>query len=120
VERAQVVYALEMLVELLLEEGVETEADLARWLARPGSLERLRRVKGIKDKTANYLQILVGDQTVAIDRHLFRFLAEAGAATTDYGVAHAAITAAAEQLGVPVAVLDHNIWRYMSERPPTG
>jgi hypothetical protein len=107
---------LDQLIAFLLHEQIETEPQLAAWINQPGNLDRLRGIKGIKDKTANYIKILVGGQSVAVDRHLFRFLAEAGAPTSDYSVAHATIGKAAERLGVEPAVLDHSIWRYMSER----
>jgi hypothetical protein len=105
------------LIRLLLEYGVETEDDLRAWLERPENLELLQRIKGIKDKTTDYLQILVGIQTVAVDMHLFDFLAEAGAQTSDYAEARQVLRETAALLGVEPAKLDHSIWRYRSERP---
>ncbi|MGA9542650.1 MAG: hypothetical protein WBQ85_03725 [Candidatus Sulfotelmatobacter sp.] len=105
------------LIKLLLEHGVETDDDLRAWLELPENLVRLQWIKGIKDKTADYLQILVGIQTVAVDMHLFDFLAEAGAPTSDYAEAHKILSEAAAVLGVEPAKLDHSIWRYRSERP---
>ena len=104
------------LINLLLEHAVETEDDLRAWLERPENLARLQWINGIKDKTADYLQILVGIQTVAVDRHLFDFLAEAGAPTDDYAEANKILRETAALLGVEPAKLDHSIWRYMSER----
>lgn len=104
------------LTRLLVAEGVETEDQFRAWVAVPGNLDRLRRIKGIKDKTANYIEILLGKQSVAVDRHLFRFLAEAGLPTSNYDEAHVLIRDAAVLLGVDVSLLDHSIWRYMSER----
>jgi hypothetical protein len=104
------------LTRLLVAEGVETEDEFRAWVAVPGNLDRLRRIKGIKDKTANYVEILLGKQSVAVDRHLFRFLSEAGVPTSDYDDAHALIRDAAILLGVEASILDHSIWRYMSER----
>ena len=101
---------------MLLHNGVETEDQLRTWLEVPANLERLRRIKGIKDKTAHYLQILVGTQTVAVDVHLFRFLAEAGVPTNSYDEAQQTIRDAAALLGVESSILDHSLWRYMSER----
>src|SRR5438552_5608244 len=72
---------LQALVSLLLQNGIETENQLRIWLENPANLQRLRQIKGIKDKTAHYLQILVGAQAVAVDGHLFQFLAEAGMPT---------------------------------------
>lgn len=105
------------LINLLLEHGVETEDDLRAWLEHAENLVRLQGINGIKDKTADYLQILVGIQTVAVDMHLFGFLAEAGVPTSDYAEAHKILRETATLLGVEAAKLDHSIWRYRSERP---
>ena len=51
------------LIDLLVVHGVETEDDLRSWLENPDNMVRLQEIKGIKDKTAHYLQILVGIQT---------------------------------------------------------
>jgi len=58
----------------------------------------------------------VGIPESAIDRHLFAFLALAGIDTVGYEAAQAIINAAADQLGVGRAHLDHSIWQYMSRR----
>ena len=107
------------LTNLLLQSGVETEEELRAWLERPGNVGRLQQIKGIKDKTADYLKILVGIQTVAVDTHLFRFLTDAGVPTDNYARAHRLIGEAAELLGVEPAKLDYSIWRYMSRRAAT-
>ncbi len=111
---------LTALIDLLLEDGVETEDELRTWLQKPEHVGRLQRIKGIKDKTADYLKILAGIQTVAVDIHLFQFLTEAGVPTNNYPEAHRIIREAADLLGVEQARLDHSIWRYMSRRPATG
>jgi len=107
---------LQDLVSLLLQHGIETEDQLRIWLENPASLQRLCQIKGIKDKTAHYLQILVGVQTIAVDSHLFRFLTEAGVPTNTYDKAHHLIRETSTVLGVEPSILDHSIWRYMSER----
>src|SRR5208337_4266449 len=105
------------LIKLLLENGVETEDELKAWLERPDNIRLIQRIKGIKDKTADYLQILVGIQTLAVDMHLFGFLAEAGVPTSNYAEAHKILRETAALIGVEPAKLDHSIWRYRSERP---
>ena len=107
------------LVKVLLENRIETEEDLRAWLEIDASIVRLHQIKGIKDKTSDYLKILVGAQTVAVDTHLFGFLDEAGVPTRDYAEAHRILREAAELLGVDASKLDHSIWRYGSS-PPTG
>jgi endonuclease III len=102
------------LVKVLLENGIETEEELRVWLELPDSIICLHQIKGIKDKTTDYLRILVGAQTVAVDMHLFGFLEEAGVPTRDYAEAHRILREVAEILGVEASRLDHSIWRYGS------
>lgn len=97
-------------------EGVETEADLAAWLASPANRERLSRLHGIGPKTVDYMQILVGIDNSAVDRHLIAFVERAGVHAPSYGECKRVIDEAADLLGVEKAVLDHSIWRYMSDR----
>ncbi len=104
------------LVDLLLSNRIETEAELRVWLENPANLKRVQQVRGVKDKTAHYLHILVGGETVAIDMHLFDFLAEAGLPTKDFAVAHRIVVEAAALLGIQPSILDHSIWQYMSNR----
>lgn len=104
------------LARFLVAQGVETKDQFRAWAAVPGNLDRLRVIKGIKDKTVNYVEILLGRSSVAVDRHLFRFLAEAGLPTTGYAVAQGVVRDAAILLGVDPTILDHSIWRHMSER----
>jgi hypothetical protein len=105
------------LVKVLLENHIETEEDLRAWLEFPESINRLHQIKGIKDKTTDYLKILVGAQTVAVDMHLFDFLEEAGVPTRDYAEAHRVLREAADLLGIEASKLDHSIWRYRSSLP---
>ncbi len=102
---------LRELIDVLQEHNIETHDQLLTWLEQPANRERLQQIKWIKEKTADYLA-----QDVAVDRHLFDFLAEAGAPTNDYGEAHQIICEAAVLLGVESTTLDHSIWRYMSKR----
>jgi hypothetical protein len=107
---------LRQLVKVLLHHRIETEDHLRIWLEDPANLNRLRQIKGIKDKTVHYLQILIGAQTVAVDIHLFRLLTQAGLSTNNYEAAHQLILETAALLGIGPPILDHSIWRYMSER----
>lgn len=97
-------------------EGVETEAELRHWLQRPDNLTRLRALPGVGPKTVDYLQILVGISTSAVDRHLAQFLANAGIAASTYEERQQVIRETAKLLGQDEAVLDYGIWLYMSDR----
>jgi 3-methyladenine DNA glycosylase/8-oxoguanine DNA glycosylase len=97
-------------------EGVDTDSDLLDWLENPDNCGRLRSISGVGDKTVDYFKLLVGMSTVAIDRHLRRFLDEANVEAGEYAEAQAVIARAADMLGVSSSCLDHSIWTYMSEK----
>ncbi|MEI6613469.1 MAG: hypothetical protein WCL37_01100 [Chrysiogenales bacterium] len=103
------------LTELFLKEGVETEADLKAWLGYPTNIQKLERIKGIGNKTVDYLKWLSGIPTAAVDIHLFRFLELAGIYTKDYFEAKDIINRTADLRGINRTVFDHSIWKYMSE-----
>jgi hypothetical protein len=104
------------LIDVLRANNIETESDLRIWMTREESCEQLKRIKGIGKKTIDYLKILCGLETVAVDRHLQKFVIMAGLPATDYDEIKNLIVEAADVLSVPYSHLDHSIWRFMSTR----
>jgi hypothetical protein len=104
------------LTKFFLSEGVETEVELSKWMESESNKCRLLTIKGIGQKTADYIRILVGSQTVAVDRHVNTLLMEAGIQTSSYKEARDIINHSADFLGVKRAFFDHSIWQYMSRR----
>jgi hypothetical protein len=102
------------LTRLLLENGVQTEADLRRWITTPLNADRLLRTKGIGPKTVDYIGLLVGVPTVAIDRHIRKFIAMAGVQVDDYDELKLLVLESAEILELDPGTLDHSIWHYLS------
>ncbi|MBA4417098.1 MAG: hypothetical protein C0392_04190 [Syntrophus sp. (in: bacteria)] len=103
------------LTELFLKEGVENEVDLKAWLGNHTNIQKLEQIKGIGNKTVDYLKWLSGIPTAAVDIHLFRFLELAGIFTKDYFEAKGIINGTADLRGLNRTVFDHSIWKYMSE-----
>ncbi len=97
-------------------ETVETTNDLRSWLQTEENIPRLKQQRGVGDKTTDYFKILVGLSTSAIDRHIFKFLEEAGISVQDYQAAQRLVHEAADIIGIDYSVLDHNLWQYMSKR----
>ena len=97
-------------------EGIETEADLKTWLENEANIVRLKELRGIGNKTADYFKILCGIPTSAVDRHLIKFLNTAGIEIdrVSYSEVREIINKSAEQMGINKSVLDHSIWKYMS------
>lgn len=99
------------------DENVESEKDLKAWLSTPGNDVRLRSQRGVGPKTVDYFRLLTGMSTVAIDRHLMRFVKMAGIDVVLYEEARDVVEEAASILTVPAEILDHSIWSYMARRP---
>lgn len=97
--------------------NIETEDDLKKWLI--DHRDELIQIKGIKHKTADYFKILVGLDASAVDRHLTAFVNAAGIAASDYNDVQTVIDQAASALNVPRAILDHSIWRHLSNKKTT-
>ncbi len=102
------------LAKLLALRQIETESDLRSWLRHAENRDTLLTIKGIGPKTVDYLGLLLGEQTVAVDTHVFKLLHAANLSTLDYAQAQRLVTDAADEMGVLRATLDFSIWRYMS------
>jgi len=104
------------LTKYFLSEKVETEDDLSKWLESESNKCRLFTIKGIGQKTVDYIGILVGSQTNAVDRHIKTLLMEADIQTSSYKEIQDIVNYSADLLGVKRAFFDHSIWQYMSRR----
>lgn len=102
------------IVNFLDTQFVDTESDLRRWLLLPGSLEKLRDQPGFGNKTIDYIKIVVGLESVAVDRHVITMLGRAGIHDVDYSDARNIVMGAADLLKVNPSILDHSIWYYIS------
>lgn len=98
------------------EEGIETEDDLTAWLLEPINASVLKSISGVGEKTFDYFKILVGLETNAVDRHLENFIQDAGITVSGYKKQQEIINQAADNMNIRRAVLDHSIWKYMSEK----
>ncbi len=111
---------IEKLTEFLINQSVETEDEFKCWLNKKSNIDALKKLPGIKDKTADYFKILTGHNTNAVDRHLIGFLEKAGITVTSYKEAQDIISQVATKLGIEESYLDHSIWKYMSESTQEG
>ncbi len=104
------------IARFLKSEAVETEEDLKSWLAREVNIGKLMKQRGIGNKTLDYIKMLAGIPSIAIDRHMNSILKEANVHSDGYIEARSIIGKAAELMCVDKHVLDHSIWKYMSSR----
>ncbi len=94
--------------------SVESEPDLALYLGERENEAKLLSIRGIGEKTIDYLKNLVGLSTVAVDRHVRNFVALAGITANSYAEVRHAVINAAHWLRLPPATLDYSIWTFMS------
>ena len=105
---------IDQLSWLFFRANVETESQLSVWLNKGNNIQQLMQLNGVGPKTIDYLKMLSGTQTVAIDRHLFHFLRLAGIFTNSYKEASLIYKKGASLLHMHEYELDKKIWLYMS------
>ncbi len=93
---------------------IQNEEELAQWLESDKNLNELLKVEGIGPKTIDYLKMLSGNQSIAIDRHLFKYLRLANITVSEYADAHAIYCVASQMLGIDLYSFDRIIWTAMS------
>ena len=106
------------LVAFLQGQKVETVAGLKEWGEVPGNPDLLLPVKGVGPKTRDYLLMMAGASTPAVDVHLKNFVREAGVTVSDsdYEEAKEIITTASKLYGVTPFQFDQGIWLYMAKK----
>ena len=100
------------------EKRIENENDLRIWLENDINVARLKNIGGIGDKTTNYLKMLTGISTTAVDRHMIDFLnlARIDIDIGIYSEAKEIIDETADRMGIEGFILDNSIWMYMSTK----
>jgi endonuclease III len=107
---------IRQLTSHLRAEQIDTVQEFAAWLDLPSNATSLFEIKGIKDKTVDYLRLLVGLPGAAVDRHLRRFVQRAWPPATTYAEVHDLVVRAAEVGGHELGGLEHAIWNYESRQ----
>jgi len=109
------------LTNFFIKEKINNETNLKKWLKKDENITEIKKLRGIGNKTADYLKILSGISTSAIDRHLIKFLQNAGININinQYLLAQEIINKTAKLKKVKKSLLDHSIWKYMSNKKDT-
>jgi hypothetical protein len=107
---------IRQLTSHLRAEGIDTVEEFSSWLDLPSNASSLFEIKGIRDKTVDYLRLLVGLPDAAVDRHLRRFVQRAWPKATTYAEVHDLVVRAAEAGGHDLGGLEHAIWNYESRQ----
>ncbi|MEK9207320.1 MAG: hypothetical protein AAB922_02485 [Patescibacteria group bacterium] len=105
------------LLRSLKDRKIETVTQLKEWLDTEENLnDFVSENKGIGDITAQYFRILIGSQSVKVDRHIRKFLGDAGIDTSDDKKSRDIVMLTAQKIGVKPVVLDYSIWKYQSSK----
>jgi 3-methyladenine DNA glycosylase/8-oxoguanine DNA glycosylase len=105
---------LSALVTLLAETGVETEPILAQWLSSSENRSRIMSIPGIGPKTVDYLAILAGAESVAVDRHILRVVELVSGQHVTYQQASQMVVSASVLLNCSPSTLDGVLWSLLS------
>lgn len=105
---------LQEITDYFYDKHVETPYDLHHWLLSSENCGSLRQVRGVGPKTVDYLKSLANLPTVAVDRHIRRFVMIAGLDLHKYEEVRTVVSYAADLLSVPRCSLDYAIWSYSS------
>jgi hypothetical protein len=104
------------LIDFSIEQSIDTISDLIQFISEVPNQENLMKIKGIGPKTLDYLMKLLGFDTIAVDRHIFKFVEMAGIPELDYNNTKLSVVFAADLLGISRKTLDVSIWKYMMSK----
>lgn len=102
------------LAEFLRCEGLETASQIRCWIGDEANRTRLLALDGVGQKTVDYFASLCGQDGVAVDRHVRRFVSRSGVRRQSYEDVRQIVEWAADLLGVRRSDLDAAIWRFES------
>ncbi len=100
----------EGLATLLHARSVETVSDLGKQLGDDRFVASVLALKGIGNKTVDYMGCLAGLDSVAVDRHIRTFARRAGVLEDDYHFLRSVFCCSADLLGVSRRAFDAWVW----------
>jgi hypothetical protein len=110
---------MDRLIHFSMVHGIDTIYDLIQFISEVPHQEKLTKLKGIGPKTLDYLMNLLGFDTIAVDRHIFKFVEMAGIHELDYYSTKLSVIFAADLLDISRKTLDFSIWKYMMTKEYT-
>ncbi|MDW9481311.1 hypothetical protein GOB57_21940 [Sinorhizobium meliloti] len=110
----------ESLATFLHARSVETVSDLRKHLGDDRFVGSVLALKGIGNKTVDYMGCLAGLDSVAVDRHIRTFAKRAGVAEEDYHFLRYVFCCSADLLGVSRRSFDAWVWDRESKLSASG
>lgn len=111
---ADKIQRMEDLVNFCIKNHIDTTVQLAEFLTDDSNVESMKTIRGIGDKTCDYLKRLLGFDVVAVDRNIRSFIEKADIQCQDYSDVQQTVEYAADFLACSRRALDYSIWSYMS------
>ncbi|MEJ8818564.1 hypothetical protein [Lacibacter sp. H407] len=102
------------LINFSITNDIETENDFKKFLLAEGNRLKVLDLSGIGPKTIDYALKLLCVDTVAVDRHIFTFVSNAGIKRNEYTEVKKVVEFAADLLDSSRIKLDNFIWKNMS------
>lgn len=106
---------LTAVTEFFISEAIEKETELQMWLNNPDNCFKLLKIHGIGLKSVDYLKNLVNIPSIAVDRHIRKFVSMAGLDIQNYSEIQDVVQKTANIMSIEYSTLDHAIWQFMSE-----
>ena len=107
---------IDELIIFCLDNRIETSNQLIEFLKYDENVQMLKAIRGIGNKTCDYLKRLLGFDTVAVDRHIRAFVESADICCDDYYGIKVIVEYAADFMKMTRRELDYSIWNYMSRK----
>jgi hypothetical protein len=101
------------LMMLVVRQEIQTVDDLGSWLTLLSAEKDLLSLRGIGPKSVDYMKILCGHETCAIDRHLKKAIEMAGVYTSSYEYMRWLLQQASRIVGISPRYLDTVLWNVM-------
>jgi endonuclease III len=106
----------ENILNLIVRYHIRTIEDLAIWSDGAGARATLLGIRGIGEKTVDYLRLLCGKASFPIDRHFIRFLKLAGVdvKACGYSAAQQLLMDSCADLGIEPRLTEKSLWLLLS------
>lgn len=102
------------IIDFLIENSLQTTSELLIHLNNGSNLKSFLSIPGVGNKTIDYFFKLMHVETIAVDRHIIKFLNQAEVNFNNYQSAKRIVEFTADMLNVSRRDIDYSIWNYMS------
>lgn len=107
---------MDRFIHFSMSQGIDSIYDLIHFISIAHNQDKVIELKGIGPKTLDYLMKLLGFDTIAVDRHIYKFVKLAGVTELDYNNTKLTVGFAADLLDLSKKTLDYSIWNYMKRK----